>query len=70
MSEVVKHCPLCGRPMVVRTNSENGSEFLGCTGYRGRSPEDGGCSHTEAIPESYRMRLMGVPELPLFGETP
>lgn len=68
MSETVKRCPLCGRGMVVRTNSLNGSDFLACTGYRGRSPEDGGCSHTEAIPESYRLRQAGHLELPLFGE--
>lgn len=70
MTEIVKTCPLCGRPMVVRTNSLNGSEFLACTGYRGRAPEDGGCSHTEKVPESYRLRQQGHPELPLFGEAP
>jgi ssDNA-binding Zn-finger/Zn-ribbon topoisomerase 1 len=52
-----KLCPECGRPLAIRTNTKNHSQFLGCTGY----PE---CSHTEAIPEitagPAERRLSGV----------
>jgi ssDNA-binding Zn-finger/Zn-ribbon topoisomerase 1 len=58
-----KLCPECGRPLAIRTNTKNHSQFLGCTGY----PE---CSHTEAIPETLRLRLLGHPELPLFEAAP
>jgi ssDNA-binding Zn-finger/Zn-ribbon topoisomerase 1 len=65
VTEIVKRCPLCGRGMVVRTNRETGTDFLGCTGWGG----DDGCRHTERVPESYRLRQEGHAELPLFGET-
>lgn len=57
---ITKACPECGRPLLQRTNRANGSAFLGCSGY----PDV--CRHTEAIPESVRLRAMGAPELPLF----
>ena len=47
-------CPNCS-PMVkliVRTNGQNGSQFLGC-------PNWPACDHTQAIPESWLMRLAG-----------
>jgi ssDNA-binding Zn-finger/Zn-ribbon topoisomerase 1 len=53
---VKKHCPDCGAWMVIRTNRENGSQFLGCTRY----PE---CKRTEEIPESIRMELEGQEKL-------
>lgn len=52
-------CPECGSPvLVVRTNSKNGGQFLGCP----RWPE---CKHSEPIPESWKMRAQGQPELPI-----
>lgn len=56
MTTITKACPDCGRELKIRTNRENGSEFIGCTGW----PE---CKHTEPIPESLRMRLAGAPTL-------
>jgi ssDNA-binding Zn-finger/Zn-ribbon topoisomerase 1 len=60
--EITKACPDCGRRLVIRTNRDNGSQFIGCTGY----PE---CNHTEGIPETLKMRLAGAPELPMFDDT-
>lgn len=54
---IIKRCPDCGWDLVLRTNSENGSEFLGCRQW----PL---CKHTESVPESYRMRLAGAELLP------
>jgi ssDNA-binding Zn-finger/Zn-ribbon topoisomerase 1 len=54
--EITKVCT-CGRAMVPRVNSINGSEFLGCSGY----PD---CRHTEKIPEAVVMRRAGAMELP------
>ncbi len=55
-AETEKTCPKCGAKLIVRTNRENESQFLGCP----RFPE---CDHTERIPESIRMRLSGHPTL-------
>jgi DNA topoisomerase I len=49
---VIKFCPLCGRAMIERTNTTNGSAFIGCTGY----PD---CRHTEPLPESVKLRRQG-----------
>jgi ssDNA-binding Zn-finger/Zn-ribbon topoisomerase 1 len=53
---IEKYCPKCGAgtKLVVRTNSKNNSQFLGCPNY----PE---CKHTEKIPEALRME--GQPTL-------
>jgi orotate phosphoribosyltransferase-like protein len=40
---VTKDCPVCHRPMRVRTNSKSGAKFWGCTGY----PDS--CKHTESL---------------------
>lgn len=53
---IEKRCPECGAGLVVRTNRENDSQFIGCMAWPN-------CTHTEAIPESLRMRLMGAPGL-------
>lgn len=57
-----KQCPVCGRLMLQRTNSENGSEFLGCSGW----PEF--CKHTEPLPEEIKMKKLGHPMLPGFDK--
>ena len=51
-------CPRCVPrvKMVVRTNRANGGQFLGCPNW----PE---CPETTDIPESWRMRALGQPEL-------
>lgn len=64
MSEIVKRCPECGGALLLRTNHATGTEFLSCTRWNG-TPE--GCSHTERVPESYRMRQAGHPTLPGLG---
>lgn len=62
MSNVVSIPCKCGRPMVERTNRQNGSTFMGCSGY----PDL--CSETAALPEYVRMIRDGASELPGFGE--
>jgi len=56
--EVNKRCPKCAIPrkLVVRTNRQNGSQFLSCPNW----PK---CNHTEQIPESLKMQLLGQPTL-------
>lgn len=58
---ILKTCPNYGpaTPLIKRTNRNTGSEFLGCARY----PE---CSHTEEIPEWYRMADAGHKMLPGF----
>lgn len=51
-----KPCPDCGAGLIIRENRENGSQFIGCMSWPN-------CTHTEAIPETLRMRLMGAPTL-------
>ena len=58
---VTKACPDCGQPLVKRQNGQTGHEFLGCSQY----PR---CRHTEELPETLRMRLLGAPELPIFDD--
>lgn len=58
MAEAVKKfCPLCGQPLVVRTNENVGIDFLGCSQY----PE---CHHTEPLPIDIEMRRQGMPGFP------
>lgn len=58
-----KTCPNCGvnTMLIVRTNRDNGRQFLGCPNF----PE---CTYHEGIPESTKMRLMGQPELDFMSE--
>lgn len=64
-SEVNRYCPDCrdeGRgavKLVVRTNSENGTQFLGC-------PNFPMCRHSEPIPEDVKMEAAGATRLPGF----
>ena len=55
---IEKYCPSCGSgaKMVVRTNHQNDSQFLGCPNW----PE---CNRTEPIPESIMMQFAGQPRL-------
>lgn len=39
-------CPFCGRPMALRTRRNDGSPFLGCTGYSARREP---CTFVEAF---------------------
>lgn len=50
-------CPDCGSELVVRVNRQSNSEFAGCTSY----PQ---CRYTASVPESVRLRRLGVPQLP------
>lgn len=55
MSEhIVKPCPKCGQPLEIKRNRETGHEFLGCSGWRHT-----GCTYTEALPESIKLRRAG-----------
>jgi ssDNA-binding Zn-finger/Zn-ribbon topoisomerase 1 len=58
---ITKACPECGRALIIRTNRQTDTPFLGCAGY----PE---CAHTERVSENLMQRLQGAPELPLFDE--
>ena len=61
-TKVAKDCPHCKRfgrgqvKLIVRTNRQNTSQFLGC-------PNWPMCEYTEAIPESMMMELLGQPKL-------
>jgi ssDNA-binding Zn-finger/Zn-ribbon topoisomerase 1 len=52
-------CPECGKPMLPRTNRENGSEFLGCSQW----PK---CTATQPLPAYVAMLRQGAPTLPGF----
>lgn len=52
-------CPACHRPMVERANSQNGSRFLGCSGY----PT---CAETAKLPAFLEVKHAGGLELPGF----
>lgn len=51
-------CPDCGPAveLIVRTNRENGSQFLGCPNY----PD---CTYRRGIPEEWKLRQAGQPGL-------
>lgn len=50
-----------GHPMVERTNSQNGSEFLGCSMW----PD---CRRTRKVPEYLQLKRAGAAELPGMGD--
>lgn len=54
-------CKRCeaGTRLVVRTNNQNGSRFLGCPNF----PD---CRYTEEIPVAMLLELRGEPRLPGF----
>ena len=59
---VNRYCPVCNPDppkLIVRTNRQNDSQFLGCPNY----PE---CNHTESIPEHIYMEAAGASKLPGF----
>lgn len=58
---IEKPCPDCGGTLIIRTNRENGSQFIGCMSWPN-------CDHHEPIPETLRMRLMGAPTLPFIDD--
>lgn len=47
-------CPHCNPPrkLIVKTNKQNGGQFLGCPNYPN-------CNHTREIPEAWKMRAAG-----------
>ena len=49
-------CPNCSATLIVKTNRETESQFLGCPNY----PT---CNYTTAITEAMRMELAGEPKL-------
>jgi len=51
-------CPECTPPrkLIVKTNRNNGNQFLGCPNY----PD---CNYTRGIPEAWIMRANGQPSL-------
>jgi len=64
-AETSIYCPRCkaeGRgavKLIVRTNRQNDSQFLGC-------PNWPNCTHTESIPEWIKMEAAGASRLPGF----
>ena len=56
-ADPVVPCRACGSPTVERTNTQNGSRFLGCSDY----PT---CKETREIPAFIAMRRAGALELP------
>lgn len=66
MAETIVRCR-CGRLMVRRVNSENGSEFFACTGWTERDANDQPrCSETAKVPAHIRMQEAGASPLPGF----
>lgn len=57
---IVRSCPKCGRPLVLRTNGATGEEFLGCSQW----PQ---CTYTTPLTPDLVMRRAGATELPGFG---
>lgn len=53
-------CRECGKPMVIRTNRENGSEFMGCSNW----PR---CTHSEPLPAYVEQIRAGAAQLPGFN---
>ncbi|MCB9879395.1 MAG: HAD-IA family hydrolase [Planctomycetes bacterium] len=43
----IKLCPICGLRMKVRTNSQSGEKFWGCSGWK--APPETGCNYTESL---------------------
>lgn len=58
MPALTRNCLQCGQPMVIRRNRTNDHEFLGCSAF----PR---CAHAESLPEWFRLKAQGAPELPL-----
>ena len=54
-------CSSCHAPMIERTNSQNGSTFLGCT----RFPE---CTQTQKVPAYLEVIRAGGTQLPGFED--
>jgi ssDNA-binding Zn-finger/Zn-ribbon topoisomerase 1 len=62
-TEVTITCPECENQvipkmvkLIVRTNSITEEQFLGCPNYPG-------CRHTQPLPQSVQMKLLGHPTL-------
>lgn len=58
-SPPVMLCPDCQSHLVERTNTKNGTTFMGCSRY----PD---CNHTEPVPTWLTMRRQGAAALPGF----
>src|SRR5207253_5906952 len=58
--KVTMPCPKCGRVMKARQNKENGSRFMGCTGW----PIE--CQATAPIPAYVILKTQGAQSLPGF----
>lgn len=54
IERIIKACPKCGQPLEIKVNRETGHEFLGCSAWRLT-----GCTHTEPLPESIKLRRQG-----------
>lgn len=52
-------CEVCGSPMVLRENRQNGSRFLGCSQF----PQ---CRETSPLPAYFAMLEAGAEHLPGF----
>jgi ssDNA-binding Zn-finger/Zn-ribbon topoisomerase 1 len=63
MPVIEKHCPLCGAPMVIRTNGKTGEEFWGCSRYA-----SGACTGTAKLDETTKLLRMGA--VTFFDEEP
>jgi ssDNA-binding Zn-finger/Zn-ribbon topoisomerase 1 len=56
LERIVKACPKCGQLLEIKRNRETGHEFFGCSGWQ---PNNEGCSYTEPLPETIRLRRQG-----------
>jgi ssDNA-binding Zn-finger/Zn-ribbon topoisomerase 1 len=53
---VMKLCPRCATMLVIRTNRQNDSKFLGCSNY----PK---CDYTEPLTEYLKLRMAGARDM-------
>jgi DNA helicase II / ATP-dependent DNA helicase PcrA len=64
---MTKICPKCGGTLAVRTNSRDGRQFLGCSGWRD------GCRYTESVVENGQQSISPTfvkPKAPPFVPSP
>lgn len=54
--ETLIECPECQAKLLIKTNNLTGHQFLGCPNY----PD---CRHTQRIPQEWKLRAQGQPEL-------
>lgn len=58
-ARIMKNCPDCGKPLVLKEKGKNGEPCLECS----QAPE---CEHSEPVPMDVKLRMQGATTLPGF----